>query len=115
MLCIQLPYVYFLIRETRGLTLEQVSPFECPPLFLLTNALPLSVLLLPPQMKVDELYRQKIAPWKSASWQPTTGPRRDHHHHHVEKRDLASETNSSEMFGTHDVKEDSSAQHKRSL
>jgi len=38
-------YVYFLIVEVKGLTLEQV----------------------------DELYESRVKPWKSASWKPSTG------------------------------------------
>lgn len=43
-------FVYFVLPETRGLSLEQV----------------------------DEMYKLNIAPWKSASWVPTVGdPNRD--------------------------------------
>ncbi|GAA6007266.1 hypothetical protein JCM10207_001564 [Rhodosporidiobolus poonsookiae] len=41
-------YTYFLLRETRGLSLEQV----------------------------DEMYRAKVKPWRSSKWQPTSGPAR---------------------------------------
>lgn len=46
-LIVSFVYVYFLIPETKGLTLEQV----------------------------DEMYESRVAPWKSASWQPSTGRR----------------------------------------
>ncbi|GAA6033134.1 hypothetical protein JCM8097_002960 [Rhodosporidiobolus ruineniae] len=48
MLVLSALYTYFLLRETRGLTLEQV----------------------------DEMYRAHVTPWRSSRWQPTTGPAR---------------------------------------
>ncbi|GAA5860110.1 hypothetical protein JCM8547_009181 [Rhodosporidiobolus lusitaniae] len=47
MMIVQIVYVYFLVRETRGLSLEEV----------------------------DEMYRAHVKPWKSSKWQPSSGRR----------------------------------------
>ncbi|GAA5911238.1 hypothetical protein JCM6882_004072 [Rhodosporidiobolus microsporus] len=45
MLVLQILYTYFFLRETRGLSLEEV----------------------------DEMYRAHVKPWRSSSWQPSSG------------------------------------------
>lgn len=47
-LVMAVPYVFFFVPETKGLSLEQV----------------------------DELYRSGVKPWNSAKWQPTHGAAR---------------------------------------
>ncbi|GAA6007301.1 hypothetical protein JCM10207_001577 [Rhodosporidiobolus poonsookiae] len=80
-------YTYFLLRETRGLTLEQV----------------------------DEMYRAHIKPWNSAKWQPTDGPARFGARLTPAKTTASDETivgskvSVKDVFGSHSLKKDKSS------
>ncbi|GAA5869800.1 hypothetical protein JCM8547_005847 [Rhodosporidiobolus lusitaniae] len=102
MMGVQIVYVYTLLRETKGLSLESV----------------------------DEMYRAKVLPWKSSKWQPTVGGPREKSKGLFKRKATEedddspnrtavptpsqSKENVTEVYGTYSVKDDKVAT-RRSL
>ncbi|GAA5893563.1 hypothetical protein JCM6882_007851 [Rhodosporidiobolus microsporus] len=78
MTCLSVCYTYLLIRETRGLTLEQV----------------------------DEMYRAHVKPWQSAKWVPACGYRGEGTTNAAQEQEQESGSEkATEVYGSHAVKE----------